>query len=123
MIQIREGVFETNSSSTHSICMCLKSEYEAWRNGDMIYDSYREKLVTADELREFVNLNEWYGHLREKVSGLTDRELLEFIAEEEGDRFQSNEAWKNDDFEGYYEEYTTPNGEAIVAFGEFGYDG
>lgn len=123
MIQIREGVFETNSSSTHSICMCLKSEYEAWRNGDMIYDSYTEKLITAAELREFVNLNKFYRDLREKVSGLTDRELLEFIAEEGGGRFQSHEAWPNGDFEDYYEEYTTPNGEAIVAFGEFGYDG
>lgn len=123
MIQIREGVFETNSSSTHSICMCLKSEYEAWRNGDMIYDSYTEKLITADELREFVNLNKWYEDLREKVYGLTDRELLRFISEEDGGRFQSHEAWPNSDFENYYEEYTTPNGEAIVAFGEFGYDG
>jgi hypothetical protein len=103
--------------------MCLKSEYEAWRNGDMIYDSYTEKLITADELREFVNLNKWYEDLREKVSGLTDRELLEFIAEAEGSRFQSHEVWPNSDFEDYYEEYTTPNGEAIVAFGEFGYDG
>ena len=123
MIQIREGVFETNSSSTHSICMCLKSEYEAWRNGDVIYDSYREKLITADELREYVNLSDWYEHLREKASGLTDRELLRFISEEDGGRFQSHEAWPNSDFENYYEEYTTPNGEAIVAFGEFGYDG
>ena len=28
--QIRRGVFETNSSSTHSITMCSNKEYEKW---------------------------------------------------------------------------------------------
>ena len=32
--QIRKGVFETNSSSTHSLVMCLKSDYDKWEHGD-----------------------------------------------------------------------------------------
>ena len=28
--QIRRGVFETNSSSTHSLTMCSEEEFEAW---------------------------------------------------------------------------------------------
>ena len=32
--QIRRGVFETNSSSTHSITMCMKSDYDRWSNGE-----------------------------------------------------------------------------------------
>lgn len=31
MQTLRRGVFETNSSSTHSITMCLESEYEKWK--------------------------------------------------------------------------------------------
>lgn len=28
--QIRRGVFETNSSSCHSLTMCSEKEYEKW---------------------------------------------------------------------------------------------
>ena len=28
--QVRCGVFETNSSSVHSLCMCMESDYEKW---------------------------------------------------------------------------------------------
>lgn len=33
MIQVRQGVFETNSSSTHSITMCTKNEFNEWVGG------------------------------------------------------------------------------------------
>jgi len=31
--QIRRSVFETNSSSTHSITMCSNTDFEKWENG------------------------------------------------------------------------------------------
>jgi len=34
--QTRREVFETNSSSVHSITMCMQSDYEKWKNGDTI---------------------------------------------------------------------------------------
>ena len=34
--QIRKGVFETNSSSTHSLVMCLKSDFDRWNNGEVL---------------------------------------------------------------------------------------
>lgn len=37
MIQIRYGVFETNSSSTHSLCIVPKSDYKKWCNGTNEY--------------------------------------------------------------------------------------
>lgn len=30
---IRFGMFETNSSSTHTLVVCTKEEYDAWRKG------------------------------------------------------------------------------------------
>ena len=33
MIQVRQGVFEANSSSTHSITMCTKNEFNEWVDG------------------------------------------------------------------------------------------
>lgn len=36
MKAIRQGCFETNSSSTHSITMCMENEFEKWKNGDTV---------------------------------------------------------------------------------------
>lgn len=33
MIQIRAGVFETNSSSTHSLCIMTQSDFDKWVSG------------------------------------------------------------------------------------------
>jgi len=35
---IRRGVFETNSSSTHSITILSQKDYDKWRNEDLFYD-------------------------------------------------------------------------------------
>ena len=44
--QIRRSIFETNSSSTHSITMVSGSEYDKWKNGELLYDIDNETLVT-----------------------------------------------------------------------------
>lgn len=33
MKQVRASVFETNSSSSHSVCICTKQEFEDFKNG------------------------------------------------------------------------------------------
>ena len=39
--QIRLGVFETNSSSVHSIVLCMKSDYNKWmKDGLFLFDGY-----------------------------------------------------------------------------------
>jgi hypothetical protein len=48
MKQIRMGVFETNSSSTHSMTVCTESQYEDWQNGKLLLD-YHGNLVEANE--------------------------------------------------------------------------
>lgn len=40
-VQIRRGVFETNSSSVHSLTMCMKSDYDKWASEDIfLYMGY-----------------------------------------------------------------------------------
>ena len=43
--QIRQRVFETNSSSTHSITMCMKSDYDKWVAGELIWDRWSNELI------------------------------------------------------------------------------
>lgn len=47
-IQIRQGVFETNSSSTHSLTICSKQEYEDFKNGKLLID-WNNKFVPNTE--------------------------------------------------------------------------
>lgn len=48
--QIRRSVFETNSSSVHSLTMCTQSDYDRWKNEELIYDYWDNKLISTDEL-------------------------------------------------------------------------
>lgn len=49
---IRNNVFETNSSSTHSLTLCDTSDFEDWKNGQLMYNMKKDKLITLDEARE-----------------------------------------------------------------------
>lgn len=80
MIQVRQNVFETNSSSTHSITICTPEEWNKLESGN--------------------------------YNGL-DKGLIE--------EFENN--YKNSDMEVYSYETTTPGGERIRLFGDYGYEG
>ena len=70
-IQIRKHVFETNSSSVHSLCVCTKEEYNAWRRGELLYNDHKEEMTdicfpedgekTYEEYRDFIDntLSSW----------------------------------------------------------------
>lgn len=49
MIQIRQGIFETNSSSVHAIAYCTKQEFMDFMDGKLMLDIYEEKLVPASK--------------------------------------------------------------------------
>ena len=97
MKQIRYGVFETNSSSTHSLTICTDEEYQKFVSGEMSLDLYQEVLVpTTPEL--FENGGDW--------------------------KFQTYKRYIDcDELEQYHSEYETKSGEKIHAFGKYGYDG
>ena len=119
--QIRRGVFETNSSSTHSLTMMMKSDYERWHTEQLyLYSNgwgwvfskpVENQLYTRDEAVEFAKKNRYYKDANE-----IDDEILRDIG------FISWDNLGSDSLEEFYGEFTTPSGETIVAFGEYGYD-
>lgn len=77
--QVRVGVFETNSSSTHSITICSPEQWEKLESKD--FEGLNESLI--EDYNYYVNsYNETYSYSE-----------------------------------------TTPNGEKIILFGYYGYDG
>lgn len=121
--QIRRGVFETNSSSTHSLTMMMKSDYERWEKESLyLFNGYtygwdfnkptRGALYTREEAIEFVkNSRYYYGANEIDDVYLRNEDFISFDDKDSGY------------LEDFYEEFTTPSGETIVAFGEYGYDG
>lgn len=53
MKKIRQSVFETNSSSTHSLIFCSKEEYNLLEK-DQLYITYDKKFITKDEYKKYI---------------------------------------------------------------------
>lgn len=92
--QVRRGIFETNSSSVHSLTMCTADDYDKWERGELLYDKYNQELVPAEGVSDnsrYLSMKEFYAYY---------------------------------DDEGCYETFTqgfvTPTGEKVVAFGYYG---
>lgn len=115
MKSIRIGVFETNSSSTHSITICSKDEFDAWKNGELIFAEYEEKFYTKDEVLEKEKEN-----LEKSEVDISDEdELSEWLEDNE---YKVNGNYENDYLESFEQHYTTKSGDKIVAFGNYGRD-
>lgn len=134
MRQVRRGVFETNSSSTHTLTICSKEEYEGWQRGELIYDSYKNKLVDKDSVNVFseTDIIKYYNINKKQFwkdwDQLSEEEKGEFRAIYHKYFDRSDTYWdcKNYDIycEDYYkfeETYTTNNNDEIVVFGYYGY--
>lgn len=119
---IRNGVFESNSSSTHSLTMCMKSDYDKWCNGELLLaedtlgfnPKIEKKFVTKEEA--IYLLQTCYKYLPEDIDWNNDDMVSEVVREAGFRDFE----YENEYLEWYCDEFTTPSGETVVAFGEYG---
>lgn len=52
---IRQSIFETNSSSTHSLTMCMEDQITQWKNGEIFFIRCKDEFITkGKELDEYV---------------------------------------------------------------------
>ena len=128
--QIRYGVFETNSSSTHSLTMCSKDDFDKWKNGELfLFNGYNGFYFENNRPTEghFYTLEEAIKF--EKNNKYVDKD---FDWEDNAcviDLLHENQ-WYDYDYYvhccRYYEEfeaeYITSSGEQIIAFGYYGVD-
>jgi hypothetical protein len=95
--QVRVGTFETNSSSVHCMTMCTNSDYEKWQNGELLFDTDSECLISKEEAKSLLEGENYY---------------------DESDFLTYDEFWGGAlDYETFSQEF---NG--VTAFGYFGYD-
>lgn len=148
-LQIRQGLFETNSSSTHTITIVDAEDFENWENGKVWYNEDEDKFLPVDEAIEenIKTIESDYIESDEKLPESFKekyRELknLEEALEETEDDFEfdldyddlrweyegfyiSHDFWRDvvtDEYEDFDESYTTKHGDKVVAFGYYGYN-
>ena len=94
MRKVRPGIFETNSSMTHALCICTPEEWKKFKDGELLWDRYRNKM--KEEIDPF---------------------------EDDDDDFWSFEQWEDNEwFETFSEKATLTNGQKVVVFGYYGHD-
>ena len=71
MKQIRRNIFETNSSSVHSLTLCMEEDYDRWKKGEIYlfngsYIGYpndkkpqKKKFYTKDECIDLLKSNKY----------------------------------------------------------------
>ena len=105
---LRSGIFETNSSSTHSLTICTEEEFEKFKNNELMFDKYNDELIEKPEDYDEVMNN-------------SDKDSDEKRCEYE-DYIDYND-YEHIDFESFEQHFETPSGDKMVAFGYYGYDG
>ena len=128
MIQIRRNVFETNSSSTHSITMCMKSDYDLWVKDKVWFvDIYGTLFLPWHELieyitkKQYVDIDDIETIKRDYADGYIER-VEDMLADYGIYSYNSWRDHKKPELERFKDEFTTPSGETIVSFGYYGAD-
>lgn len=138
MKQIRNGVFETNSSSTHSLTMCTEEEFDKWKKGELLFDSWNDCFVENRTISEqekegakqhYNDLKglywkDWEQLSEQEIETWYNKYLQVSHRDCNYDGTQTYKEWSEDyNLSNFIQHYTSPSGDKIVCFGKFGYDG
>lgn len=144
MKQIRKNVFETNSSSTHTLAICTEDEYKKWQDGKLLFNKWNEtfiknsiKITKQDREEAQRHYNQSKGKYYKDWFELTDAEREEYIYnyiaqqrrqeksfsfEEDGLTYQEfMQNCNNDGLETETSHYTSPSGDKLVITCAYGY--
>ena len=126
MIQIRQSIFETNSSSTHALVIMKTSDFLKWKNSsdeddeNKLYWNYQnawrndkytsaeQRFLTQAEIIELMKQDDYYKDY------INDPEQISEFAEQES-------YWLYSDIEDRYDMDSVTEGD-ITAFSYSGYD-
>lgn len=132
MIQIRQGVFETNSSSVHTMTICSKEDYNKWVSGEVLMlnpDYYKgnkgmKQFLTEDEVKKidlnypYINCSSDYSE-KYFYSNKGEQLYIDSIPYITFTQYISSISYE---FYSYKEEKNI-NGTDVIVFGYHGYSG
>jgi len=122
MIKIRQNVFETNSSSTHTITMCSDDTYTKWMNNQIYWDNDNDVLIEEEAM--FTEIAESYGEdaVNELKAMRVEGEevFLDGIAEYS---YYTRQSFRSSHtYEHFHDKFVTEGGETVHSFGWYGED-
>ena len=138
--QVRYGVFESNSSSTHSLTITTKEMFDKWKNGEVLFNPWTEEFVDVESMKHTFTLDDvmdFYDERRDRYwkswEQLSSSEKQEWVnkykdeLEDEYDEDLYTYEGYNDrfgyDYELFERGFVTPSNDRMVAFGHYGYMG
>lgn len=123
MINIRKCVFETNSSSTHSIVILTEEEDKKWSDGDILRYKWEDKFITKEEYAKK------YEELKRQFAEDNNIPIEEVDDYELQNECCDDIAYTLDDYDDAMDlesdttKYTTKSGEVLIIRCWYGYDG
>jgi hypothetical protein len=122
MIKVRQQVFETNSSSTHSITMCMEDSFLKWKNGEVVFNRYTEEFLPLEAVFEQIEKEHGPDSV-ESLKANKDSDWDAFVEElAEWDWYTFRSFRSELCYEHFSDSYTTPSGDKVYAFGYYGSD-
>lgn len=120
---IRLGVFETNSSSTHTMIIMPEEEYKKWESGELLRYRWDDKFITREENDRIVKelIKQYAKEHNTSVDEVDVDDVYSYYDEDVAytlEEFDDRMNLEND-----IETYTTKNGETIVIRCWYGYEG
>lgn len=113
MIEIRNKVFETNSSMTHTLVICKEDNYNAWINGKLMFKFEGEQFLDAENARKenakvLRERLKWYDETgREYRADKFNEEIIaKYESGEVKDRWALFSRWDIDNFFITYDQFT-----------------
>lgn len=120
MIQVRCGVFETNSSSSHAIVVCTDEKYRLLEDGKAFI--HKEEVVTFDEAKKMAKSDkcETYGEDRtpEQIDAMTIEEFAEWLYDTDLD-LCTFDSFKEEHWYPFHKVITAESGEVFHVFGSY----
>lgn len=128
MRQVRRNIFETNSSSVHSLTICKREDYERWKtDGAYMYkDGDGVHFVSRGEAIERYNLfcpvmRNYLDLDPIDTDYTTDEEIDEKLARMRMFSYESWEKKYDEDFETYAERVNIDSSGDYFIFGYYGH--
>ncbi len=144
MITVRHNVFETNSSSTHSITICTKKQFDDWKAGKCFFNINSSTFVYPDANSVERYRQEAIDQYKSQRDSDPYSVKWDLLSPESQEKYISSHvkykleqerssycSMSYDNYRYYHKEgceytekfFTTEHGDQIVAFGKGGYDG
>lgn len=127
MLQVRYGMFESNSSSTHTLVIAQNDEIKKLENNELLIDLgwlHDKPFITYDEALELLKRDVEENDIEEDKEDLAsgDEETIYYLLKEYDIAQRYNDYLDSEYLEHYEEEIVTEHGDKVLIFGIYGRD-